>query len=436
MLNKIELLPSNHKIPNQLLSRKKKNKIEYLNRQKEKKKQLKKIKKSKKKIIKTQNPKKQNFTQSPPLDFLTDSNFKIEYYEQKPDFTKYKNTSEMKQIYDSFIKTIEKQNSKVIHNENENITENENEEERENEKKDNIKGINLSKKRIKKMSRMKLSSLKQFSKYPEVVEAWDPTSPDPKLLIYFKCLRNTVPVPSHWAQKNQYLQGRRGQIRDPFKLPDFIESTGISHIRNIEDEKKGLKQKLRERMTPKLGRLDIDYQVLHDAFFKYQTKPPLSLHGEVYYENKEFENRMKNFQPGRISQNLRSALGINETSDPPFVANMRRYGPPPAYPNLRIPGVNAPINDPAAYITMNLWKEPTIKEFKELVWEFKGGSGHWGEMIDDDDLDDINDSDIGAEQDDLELSSDGDKPNVKGLFRDYSSNGNQGKLEIGNGKEG
>ena len=68
------------------------------------------------------------------------------------------------------------------------------------------------------------ASLKQFSKYPEVVEAWDPTSPDPKLLIYFKCLRNTVPVPSHWAQKNQYLQGRRGQIRDPFKLPDFIES--------------------------------------------------------------------------------------------------------------------------------------------------------------------------------------------------------------------
>ena len=68
-------------------------------------------------------------------------------------------------------------------------------------------------------------------------------------------------------------------------------------------------------MSPKLGRLDLDYQVLHDAFFKYQTKPPLSLHGEVYYENKEFENRMKNFQPGRISQNLRSALGINETSE-------------------------------------------------------------------------------------------------------------------------
>ena len=421
---------NNIQIPlNNPLSRKKKNKLLYKERQKEKKKQLKKLKKSKKKKIisniKKSSPQIQ--TTSTPLDFIPDSNFKIEYFEQKPDFSKYKNTSEMKQIYDSFQKTIEKQESKVYYNENDQL-------ENMNDSLENVvekqeKKI-LSKKSKKKLSRIKLSSLKQFSKYPEVVEAWDPTSPDPKLLIYFKCLRNTVPVPSHWAQKNQYLQGRRGQIRDPFKLPDFIESTGISHIRNVEDEKKGLKQKLRERMTPKLGRLDIDYQVLHDAFFKYQTKPPLSLHGEVYYENKEFENRMKNFQPGRISQNLRSALGINETSDPPFVANMRRYGPPPAYPNLRIPGVNAPMNDPAAYVTMNLWKEPTIKEYKELVWEFKGGNGHWGEMIDEDDEQD-DESDIGGEQDDLELSSDGDRPDVKGLFRKEDK---IERLEIGKGE--
>jgi splicing factor 3B subunit 2 len=25
-----------------------------------------------------------------------------------------------------------------------------------------------------------------------------------------------------------------------------------------------------------MGRMDVDYQVLHDAFFKWQTKPPLS----------------------------------------------------------------------------------------------------------------------------------------------------------------
>ena len=417
----------NNKISNNIISRKKRNKIEYLKHIKEKKKLLKKKKKNdkNKKDKKEQNQNQQQ-TEDSQYNFITDSNFKIEYFEQKPDFSKYQNTSEMKQIYDSFIKTIEKQQSK---SQIQDIIENEITEEQNEEIDQNLEIKNLSKKRQKKLSRMKLSSLKQFSKYPEVVEAWDPTSPDPKLLIHFKCLRNTVPVPSHWAQKNQYLQGRRGQVREPFKLPDFIESTGISHIRNVDDEKKGLKQRLRERMTPKLGRLDIDYQVLHDAFFKYQTKPSLSLHGEVYYENKEFENRMKNFQPGRISLNLRSALGINETSIPPFVANMQRYGPPPAYPNLRIPGVNAPLNDPAAYVTMNLWKEPTIKDNRELVWEFRGGNGHWGDIVDDDDDDNEDNDDIGIEQDGLELSDDGEKPNVKGLFNTQMGRLKEGDFE-------
>ena len=34
--------------------------------------------------------------------------------------------------------------------------------------------------------------------------------------------------------------------------------------------------KQRDRVAPKMGRMDVDYQVLHDAFFKWQTKPPLS----------------------------------------------------------------------------------------------------------------------------------------------------------------
>lgn len=28
---------------------------------------------------------------------------------------------------------------------------------------------------------------------------------------------------------------------------------------------------------------------------------------------------------------------------PPWLINMQRYGPPPSYPSLRIPGLNAPI---------------------------------------------------------------------------------------------
>lgn len=95
-----------------------------------------------------------------------------------------------------------------------------------------------------------------------------------------------------------FFQGKRGIEKQPFQLPDFIAATGIEKIRQVrvlfsrqflhiflylvltqggakikcsfwpfqayiekEDSKK-LKQKQRERMQPKMGKMDIDYQVL------------------------------------------------------------------------------------------------------------------------------------------------------------------------------
>lgn len=55
-----------------------------------------------------------------------------------------------------------------------------------------------------------------------------------------------------------------------------------------EGDKK-MKQKMRDRMQPKMGKLDIDYAILHDAFFKHQRPPTMSGWGELYYEGKEFE---------------------------------------------------------------------------------------------------------------------------------------------------
>ena len=34
-------------------------------------------------------------------------------------------------------------------------------------------------------------------------------------------------------------------------------------------------------MNPKLGKIDIDYEILHDAFFKNQSKSKLSNHGDM-----------------------------------------------------------------------------------------------------------------------------------------------------------
>ena len=43
---------------------------------------------------------------------------------------------------------------------------------------------------------------------------------------------------------------------------------------------------MRAMARPKLGKIDIDYQKLHDAFFKWQTKPAMTMMGELYYEGK------------------------------------------------------------------------------------------------------------------------------------------------------
>jgi len=66
------------------------------------------------------------------------------------------------------------------------------------------------------------------------------------------------------------------------------------------------------------------------------------------YQGKEFETRLKEKKPGDLSDDLRTALGMpvganNHLVPPPWLIAMQRYGPPPSYPNLKIPGLNAPI---------------------------------------------------------------------------------------------
>ncbi|KAJ5080394.1 splicing factor 3b subunit 2 [Anaeramoeba ignava] len=210
----------------------------------------------------------------------------------------------------------------------------------------------ISKKKLKKNFRLTIAELKQLVRKPEVVELHDTNSRDPRLLIYLKSYRNTVPVPPHWSQKRKYLQGKKGFLKPPFKLPHFIEATGISKIRqslNEKDDSKTLKQKGREKIQPKMGTIEIDYQILHDAFFKYQTKPSLTKHGDLYYERKEQEMKYKSKRPGELSSRLKEALGMPEGAPPPWLIHMQRYGPPPSYPNLKIPGLNAPIPVGAKY---------------------------------------------------------------------------------------
>jgi splicing factor 3B subunit 2 len=267
----------------------------------------------------------------------------------------------------------------------------------------------LSKKALRKMQRMDIATLKQLVARPDVVEIHDVTAQDPKLLVYLKSYRNTVPVPRHWSQKRKYLQGKRGIEKPPFRLPDFIRDTGITTLREglaDKDADKTSKQKQRERVQPKMGRIDIDYQILHDAFFKYQTKPPMTIMGDLYYENKEYEIKFQqHFKPGKLSDKLRQALGMPPGAPPPWLINMQRHGLPPSYPKLRMPGLNAPIPEGASYgyhpggwgrLPVDAFNRPLYNDFflseqeknSELQREkqedmFRAANvKHWGEIED------------------------------------------------------
>ena len=432
-------------------SRKEKNEEIYKQKLKDKKKKKKKDKKVNKnkeinnkeyllKLLNDESKKNKNNTlkleYSPIEETIVEKSFTDKTKFNKTTKKNNEINSEMEKVFDLFEKKIENQNKKIeslikeknliqkekIQKEKEkNSDDSSSEEEKELIPEESRK---KRKKKIKEEGPSTLADLKSKAPYPEVVEPWDTNANDPELLIHFKCMPNTVPVPIHWAQNGKYLQSQRGKVRKPYKLPDYIEATGISRIRLIElPVHISLQQKTRRRMRPKLGRTDIDYQILYDAFFKYQTKKRLTKLGEVYYEGKETDKRMSKYRPGKLSKNLRNALGISSTTIPPFVQNMQRYGPPPAYPFLKIPGVNIPDDETSAMATPGLWEEPDFRYTKEFIWNFDTDKSHWYHYNKDDMIEEENDNDndekdiedMGNDQDDLEIS-DEEKPDISGLF--------------------
>ncbi|PGH29998.1 splicing factor 3B subunit 2 [[Emmonsia] crescens] len=206
-------------------------------------------------------------------------------------------------------------------------------------------GPKISKKKRKEMNKLSVAELKALVRKPETVEWTDTSASDPRLLVHIKAYRNVVPVPTHWSLKREYLSSKRGVEKPPFALPKFIQETGIAEMRDAALEKQDqatLKQKQRERVQPKMGKLDIDYQKLYEAFFRFQTKPELTRYGEVYYEGKEYETNLRHLRPGELSDELKEALNIPPGAPPPWLINQQRFGPPPSYPALKIPGLNAP----------------------------------------------------------------------------------------------
>ena len=246
------------------------------------------------------------------------------------------------------------------------------EEDEENEDEGNPKPETISKKKARRINRLSVAELKSLVKKPEIVEAVDTTSKDPRLLVHLKSYKNSIPVPGHWAQKRGFLEGKKGIEKATFQLPSYIADTGIGIQQDAVKEREAemsLKQKTRQRVQPKMGKLDIDYQKLHDAFFKFQTKPPMSEYGETYYEGKEFETYVKEVKPGELSLGLKEALSIPPLAPPPWLIAMQRYGPPPSYPNLKIPGLNFPIPEGAQWgYHPGGWGKPPVDEYNRPLY--------------------------------------------------------------------
>jgi splicing factor 3B subunit 2 len=272
--------------------------------------------------------------------------------------------------------------------------------------------------RERKMQRIgQVGKLKQLVERPDVVEVWDATAPDPEFLVLLKAHRNSVPVPRHWNRKKRYLQGKRGVDKKPYELPEFVQATGIAKLRDAYVEResaKKMKAKGRERIQPKMGKMDINYEVLHDAFFKHQKRPAhLTAYGDLYYEGRENETKLSEARPGVLSNELRAALGIAPEHPPPWLANMQRNGPPPSYPNLRIPGLNAPIPQGAQFgYHPGGWGKPPMDEFGRPLYGDVFGTAppvesanvaldrtHWG-AINDESSESESDSDSDSDDDD------------------------------------
>ncbi|KAF2118862.1 hypothetical protein BDV96DRAFT_643032 [Lophiotrema nucula] len=230
----------------------------------------------------------------------------------------------------------------------------------------------LSKKARKLQNKVPLYELRGLAKDPKVVEEADQSSTAPWLLISIKATKNVIPVPNHWALKREYLSSKRGIEKPAFALPKFIAETGISEMRDAVLEKQAemsLKQKQRERVQGKLGKLDIDYQKLYEAFFRRQTKPELTRYGEVYYEGKEYETNLRHLKPGELSDELKDALSMAPGHPPPWLINQQRFGLPPSYPNLRVAGVNAPIPTGASWgYSPGQWGKPPVDDHNRPLW--------------------------------------------------------------------
>ena len=139
-------------------------------------------------------------------------------------------------------------------------------------------------------------------------------------------------------------------------------------------------------------------------------------------------------RPGHLSDALKEALGMAPAEGeggplpPPWLINMQRYGPPPSYPNLKIPGLNAPIPEGAQFgYQLGGWGKPPVDEFGNPLYgdvfgtaaaedaanpyhERVDRSKHWGDLEEEEEEEE---EEEGGEEDEEE-GAEGAEPKADG----------------------
>ncbi|KPA83037.1 putative spliceosome-associated protein [Leptomonas pyrrhocoris] len=165
----------------------------------------------------------------------------------------------------------------------------------------------------------------------EIVSEHDGNAVDPLFTVRMKMEPHTVPVPSHWKLQRTFLSRQADREEAVGIVPAEVAALGIEKIRATKDKK----------ASP--NRIAFLSCFMTGTPLRHKTyQVELSSVGDVFYEGKW---RVKTHHvPGVLSSRLRQALGIGPTAPPPWLYSMqamRRL--PPAYPEIRIPGLNAPI---------------------------------------------------------------------------------------------
>ena len=182
------------------------------------------------------------------------------------------------------------------------------------------------------------------------VEFHDANAHDPQFLVKLKAMPNTIPVPRHWWQKSLFLKDQIDRMETDAVMPAFLEKTGVAAMRP-ENAK-------------------VDPHALALPFVAGHPRLPLSAYGDVFYDGKDLRARFRRFRPGVLSERLRNALGMTLNAPPPWIYGMQKLGRlPPAYPQLIIPGLNAPIPAGAKWgKSKGSWGEPARDQDGNLIF--------------------------------------------------------------------